>query len=173
MSMNRTKVNFGCGPIQPYGWVNVDHDPQYSSFLSLDFFSDEQVDFMACHHVLSQTGHHELPALLKEMRRVMKFGGCIRISVPDILAGYTAFVESNHGWFPNKDNHDLDGSFCTWLTWYGEQKSVFTYQYLRKLLLNAGFRHVERCEFKRGSFEMVFNELDTREYESIFVEAIR
>ena len=52
-----TKVQFGCGPYQPSGWINCDLFPQHSDIYCVDVrkplpFADGSVSFIFCEHLI-------------------------------------------------------------------------------------------------------------------------
>ena len=59
------------------------------------------------------------------------------------------------------------------MLWLGYSKLLFTHDFIEEKLLDAGFRRVARCAFQQTQSpwpEIV--ELDNRENESLFVEAV-
>jgi hypothetical protein len=68
----------------------------------------------------------------------------------------------------------LSGKLIVQLTWYGSVRTPFTWEFARELLLRAGFRRVARCAFRLTSSRYGdIVELDNRERESLFVEAVK
>ena len=68
----------------------------------------------------------------------------------------------------------LSGKLIVQLTWYGSVRTPFTWEFARELLLRAGFRRVVRCAFRlTASAYAEIVELDNRERESLFVEAVK
>jgi hypothetical protein len=60
------------------------------------------------------------------------------------------------------------------LTWYGSVRTPFTWAFARELLLKAGFPRVTRCAYHlTASTHADIVELDNRERESLFVEAVK
>ena len=159
------RMNFGCGSVQPEGWVNVDRDsygpdnlPAYVTvdgferfvdsppgFYQLDIlewfpFQDETFDYIVANHSLSDLTFHELPGALRELHRVLKPGGVLRVLVPDLLGAYEAWRRLDEGWFPQgADLSSIDERFCTFASWFGTVGSVFTPGYLRLILARPGF----------------------------------
>ncbi|MFN8557505.1 MAG: hypothetical protein U0531_09220 [Dehalococcoidia bacterium] len=41
------------------------------------------------------------------------------------------------------------GKLIVQMTWYGSSRCMLTWEFIRELLLRAGFRDVTRCSFKR------------------------
>lgn len=174
------KANIGCGSVVVPGWDNYDI-ARYEGVAYLDIRDPRQTrplggafDVIVAHHVLSALDHHELPVALRNVRQMLSPGGVLRVSVPDVEEGFRALQDGDKDWFPQDDKlPDLDARFCTWATWFGTHKSVFTEGYLRELLYAGGFSPVMRTVFGRSEYVALdATELDTREGESLFMEGI-
>lgn len=135
------KLNIGCGPIQPDDWVNLDPDPQWRAPLaSLDAIASGTVDGAVAHHVLQMIPWPELVPWLQEVRRVLRPGGYLRLSVPDLsLAG--DMLDGCCPPPPISDEHEASvaGKVCLWLSQAGASRSVFTGPWLVELCQRAGF----------------------------------
>lgn len=165
------KLNFGCGTIQPQGWDNVDKEVFGQLFVgSTDIFDNDTYDVIVAHASIQCTEWHSIPALLKELHRILKPGGILRISLPDIYTGFKAWESGVREFFPNSEEH-IDEKFSAWLTWYSTTKSLLTPTALRLKLMEAGFdpASIFRVKFGQGSKESA--ELDTRKDEFYFMEA--
>jgi hypothetical protein len=60
------------------------------------------------------------------------------------------------------------------MLWYGDSRSLFTYEFIEELLKKAEFHQVKRCGYKQTAspFKEIVA-LDNRERESLFVEAVK
>jgi predicted SAM-dependent methyltransferase len=182
-------MNVGCGSIMPADWVNVDGDTWANPDATYLGLTEElaghviqrngwlaEFDCIVANHVICHIDHHELPVALRNIRSMLKPGGVFRVLVPDLFGAYLAWGRGDEDWFPQSDETgDLGAKFCTYLTWFGTVKSVFTYGYLSKMLLDAGFEDVSlalKCgETKFG--EPGITDLDDRCGEALIVEARR
>lgn len=154
------RMSFGCGSVQPAGWVHVDKDFRGDvmwwdkSNAGLPINGPWKIDvrrafprcwegsfdYIVANHSLSDLTHHELSPALNELYRVLKPGGVLRVMVPDLMGAVEAYRRGDAGWFPQGDDLDvLAERFCTFVTWFGTVGSVFTPSYLWKLLRRAGF----------------------------------
>lgn len=188
------RMNLGCGVIQPEGWINVDVDTDhfntedenhaYLDVRSTNFSTVARrenwlgnIDYIVANHVLSDIGHHELVLAMANIRALLRTGGVLRILVPDILRAVEALMTEDEDWFPQDERTGgIDAKFCTFVPWFGEAKSVFTYGYLLELLRLAGFSDVSLpCECGETQFGLKpgITDLDDRCREALIVEALR
>lgn len=171
--MGLTAANIGCGSVKPESWANFD----------LQHWDVRQPPKPARHgvfrsavmnHVLCALDHHELVPALENVRMVLQSGGRLRVMVPDAMEAFYAYMNGDEEWFPQDDRTgDIDAKFCTYVTWFGTHKSIFTRPYLEQILLDAGYVDVQFCRYQQtwGDWPGI-TELDDRESESIFVEAV-
>lgn len=199
------RMNLGCGSVQPEGWDNVDQAnyeqpwflnirdrPHSSGFPEARHYGDDDrfnaelmrdYDYVVCNHMLSDIGHHDLVPALKNIRSMLREGGVLRILVPNVSAAFYAWLIGDEAWFPQDERTGgIDAKFCTFVTWFGESRSVFTHAYLVELLLAAGFSPVSASPLKCGQrsdmtqmypeFEGI-TDLDDRCTEALILEARR
>jgi hypothetical protein len=103
-------------------------------------------------------------------------GGVLRLGLPDLERAMDAYRSGDRDYFlvPDEDARSLGSKLVVQLIWYGYSRSLFVYDFVEELLLDAGFSSVTRCGFREtasGHADIV--ELDDREAESLFVEAVR
>jgi predicted SAM-dependent methyltransferase len=166
------RLNFGCGSIQPAGWHNLDRDDFGQEHVgSTELFEDDTFDVIVAHCSLQLTEYDDVPKLLAELRRVLKTGGVLRVSLPDIARGFTAYATNNLSWFPNGED-SIDDRFSNWLTWYSTTRSLWTPDAIINRLRDAGFNgYIDEFEFGVGATGAT--ELDDREHECFFIEATK
>lgn len=171
------RLNFGCGSVQPDGWDNYDRSWRSRSMGPITIPKAATYDYIVAHHVIQQWTHHTLVVELGRLRSLLKPGGVLRVSVPDVVAGFEAFLRNDAGWFPiPPDDISISELFSRWLTWYGENSICFTPGYLEEALRAAGFVLVDahaRCGYSiYGDFFSGLCDLDTRCDESIYMDAV-
>ena len=179
--MLRHRLNWGCGPVRPREWVNSDLEPGDGVDLPCDIrhglpVPDDTFDCVVSIHVLEQLPYLELDATLRELRRVLKPGGTLRLAVPDLDRAIAAYRSGDGRYFyvPDRDVTTLGGKLSVQMTWYGSSRSLFTYDFLEELLGRTAFRAIRRCAFREtASGDPTIVALDNRERESLFVEAIK
>jgi len=167
-------INFGCGSIQPSDWTNIDIDPEYKTeHKNLHLIPDNSCDILVSHATICGISYNEIKPTLLEFKRVLKPSGIVRISLPDILSGFDAYKNNNINFFPNSED-SLDRRFSAWLTWYSTSKSLLTYKALEYKLHDSGFKNITKVKYKETTLlNPKVYELDTREHEFYFMEAIK
>lgn len=181
------RMNFGCGPVRPASWTNVDVEDWTNWYEDDDPgqlceseepwqqgrpFPANTFDYVVANHSLCAVAYHALPKVLTELHRVLKVGGVLRVMVPDVLAAVRAHAEVDRGWFPNSEG-DIDDQLCSYLTWYSSNRTVYTAAHLRNRL-HEHFSTVVKVAFKETTCDLTtITDLDDREHESLFMEAIK
>lgn len=170
------KLSFGCGSIQEKGWYNLDKEDVGQTFVgSTELFEDNFFDIIVAHCSLQITEWHDLPKLLKELHRILKDGGVLRISLPDIVEGFRNYIEGNINWFPNGEE-DLDEKFSSWIQWYSTTRTLLTQKAAIKKLKEAGFVDCLECTFGKTRLALPssgITYLDSRNGEVFFIESMK
>jgi predicted SAM-dependent methyltransferase len=83
------KLHIGCGPHVLPGWLNADLDPQSADVMRLDAtkafdFADDTFDFVFSEHMIEHVDFKSGIFMMSECLRVLKPGGAIRITTPDL-----------------------------------------------------------------------------------------
>lgn len=91
------KINIGCNQWKLDGFINIDIDPNVNPDLVADGsklpYADSSVDEIYAGHMLE---HYALDEnVLKEWHRVLKIGGKITITVPDVEKGISEYRKGN------------------------------------------------------------------------------
>ena len=136
-------VHIGCGKRNSPEFINIDAVPLAhvhivtDNIASLDDFSDETVDLIYMCHILEHFTSAQLKDVLLEMKRILKVGGMLRVSVPDFdnlieiynASGKDAAAISR----PLMGGQDEQ---------YNIHYSIFTRRYLSNLFTELGFAEV-------------------------------
>lgn len=146
------KLHLGCGR-RDFGpeWVHVDAEtnPKYkhirrNSVTSLPW-EDEKVDLIYASHLLEYFDAEEAVVVLKEWWRVLKYGGILRLAVPDF--GAMAHLYSERGEPLNLFVGPLYGRMlCNGFFIY--HKLVYDFGSLSMLLTKIGFHEVARYDWR-------------------------
>jgi SAM-dependent methyltransferase len=175
------RLNWGCGNSSQRGWINSDIKALPGVQVACDIrkglpIESDTIDYATSVHALSELSYGELIPALKELRRVLKPEGVLRLVVPDLFKGVEAFRAGDRDYFAVEDEEveRLGSKLAVQLVWYGYIRSIFTPDFIEELLLKAGFSSVAHCEFKqtRSRWSEIV-ELDNRERESLFIEATK
>lgn len=136
-------LHIGCGDVNATDFVNIDARPLphvhivAESLFNLYMIPDGVADLVYMSHVLEHVSHLSLNQTLGELRRILKRGGLLRLSVPDfdkLLAIYNQegcdlrAIEQ-----PLMGGQDYPQNY---------HYSVFNERYLRAALEGAGMRDV-------------------------------
>jgi len=83
------KLHLGCGNNIIDGWLNSDLFPLSNDVVHIDVtktypFDDETFDYVFSEHMIEHISHAQGQHMLKEGFRVLKHGGKIRMSTPDL-----------------------------------------------------------------------------------------
>jgi predicted SAM-dependent methyltransferase len=174
-----TRLDFGCAFEKHDGWIGsdkIDYGQEHvGDVLDGLPWPDYHFDIIVAHHSLQMIRFDDLHRALIELRRVLQIGGVLRISVPDAELAMQHYI-AGEDVFPISEEIERtkQGRFLRYLFWHGDARSAFTFESLTDTLNRKGFQNVQRCEFKRTfSKHPEIVDLDSREGESLFVEATR
>lgn len=136
-------LHIGCGKINSPEFINIDAQPYAHVHVVTDDigrlpgFADETADLIYMCHVLEHIRAPDVDAVLREMKRILKVGGILRLSVPDfdrLLDVYKAAGE------------DLDAIHTQLMGGQDSQYNVhycaFNHRSLSELLRKVGFAAV-------------------------------
>jgi predicted SAM-dependent methyltransferase len=154
-------------------WEGVDLICDIRDGLPLD---DDTVDYVFSIHALQEIPYKNVVGVLRELRRVIKPGGWLRLCLPDADKGIAAYLRGEREYFfvSDEDAASLGGKFVIHMLWYGHSRLLFTRDFIEELLLKAGFRQVFHAEaWETVSSYPDIIELDDRAEESLFVEAVK
>lgn len=176
------RLHWGCGPITPYGWVNSDILPLPGVDVAADIlqglpFPANEFDVIVSIHVLPEIPYRQLDTALQELLRILKPGGTLRLSLPDLDKAIRAYLDRDVDYFfliPDEQVECLSGKMITQLLWFGQSRCMFTAEFARELLARNGFASISPCAFRETkSPHRGITDLDDRELESLFIEAVK
>lgn len=142
-SDGKVLVHIGCGKTNSPEFINVDARPLAhvhivtDDIASLPEFSTGTVDLVYMCHILEHIIRNDLKEVLLEMKRVLKEGGILRLSVPDLDKLIEVYNVS--GKDINAISHQLMGGQDHR---YNIHYSVFNNKRLSELLKEVGFQKV-------------------------------
>jgi predicted SAM-dependent methyltransferase len=152
------KLHIGCGQHHLEGWVNIDLDAGSKADLRLDVtkglpVADGSVGAVLTQHFIEHLTRAQAQGFLAECCRVLKPGGKLRVSTPDLAAivrDYTASLTSGHPqchWDDPGRYRSACHVFNTAIDCERAWGHQFSYDEpeLRQALADAGFSEVKRC----------------------------
>lgn len=183
MRSGKRLLNVGCGPHPAEGFINIDLDWKPGIDLCWDLqngvpLPDEYVHYVYTEHCLEHFSRELAARVLRELHRVMVTGAIIRVIVPDAELYLDLYQKCKREVvaFPYVEREKLACGEITPLMainhmifHYGHLY-MYDFATLRKFLLDAGFREVERKRFGDGSSPHLLDSPE-RECESLYVEA--
>jgi len=175
------RLNWGCGEHPERGWLNSD----IKDVPGIDIVADvraglpldtRSIDYITSIHALPELPYPDLIPALRELHRVLKPGGVLRLALPDLERGIAAYESGDSDYFhvPDEDARSIGAKFVTQMIWYGYSRSLFVHDFVEELLERAGFARVERCAYRQTASPWpAIVELDNRPRESLFVEGFK
>ncbi len=194
---NCPKLQIGSGKSVIDGWFNTDIEPinnvYYLNLLDKFIFPDNSFDYVFSEHNIEHFDIRSAMHILLECQRVLKPGGILRISTPDLAKlidfylndsdlhnDYCKFQTDN--WLPLLKNCGvynkafvLNDFFRNW-----GHKTIFDFDSLSQLLSLTGFENIIRVELNSSehaelksiekhdqhNFNVDFNRLETMTLEA-------
>jgi predicted SAM-dependent methyltransferase len=127
------RLQFGCGAFPAPGWINTNLEPGLGVDIRCDIreglpLRSDSINYIASMHALCELPYLEIVPALRELRRVLKPGGVIRLGLPDLDRAIAAYVNADSDYFsiPESETASLSGKFIVQMTWYGTNLMMFT-----------------------------------------------
>mgnify|MGYP000966798747 CR=1 FL=1 len=126
-------------------------------------FLSNSANYIYSSHLLEHLFLEDAQELLKEMYRVLKDDGIVRICVPDLDYAIQLF---------QKDKQEALNYFFTSsnVGYHSRHKYMYDFKLLKQVLEKAGFNDIKKYCYKEGNVPDI-GILDNRPEETIFVEA--
>jgi predicted SAM-dependent methyltransferase len=145
------KINLGSGERPLPGFINVDalaDAPGVDVVADISEplpFEDGSAELIYAAHILEHFPTDQVPALLRDWRRVLRDGGQLLVAVPDLDVIARMLVERS-GWFTPPHSPWIGAIFGGQKDAYDFHKTGFNAPWLAYLLNEAGFGTVRREE---------------------------
>lgn len=144
---NKMYLHLGCGCVLLPGFINLDiRDEEGIDKISLVYpidYDNDTFDLIYSSHVLEHFPRKQTLNILQEWTRILKKGGILRISVPNIEALIEIYQQG-------KDLDQIIGPL------YGRQDyrynyhyTIFDYKILKGLMEKAGLTSIHYWDFRR------------------------
>jgi predicted SAM-dependent methyltransferase len=173
------KLNLGSGNVCLPGFLNLDCCD--GADLKMDITKglyqwSFSVDYVYSEHFIEHVTFDQAAYIIKECHRVLRKGGVLRISTPDLDRLVEKYQNDwkNQLWLGHDDYQFIETrgmminhSFRGW----GHQY-LFNEEDLRRLMEKVGFTNVKRCETGRSEHEELRG-VESREEVSLILEGIK
>lgn len=144
---NKVKLHLGCFKRKIYGFINVDirddvEPDVVDDITKLQKFEDNSVDLIFTSHTLEHVKREEVHKTLGRWYEVLKPGGKLFVSVPDMQAVCEHYIYNKDIWLLRNfiwgsQKHDYDYHYVGW-----DFKSLYDD------LLSVGFVGIERYNWQ-------------------------
>jgi predicted SAM-dependent methyltransferase len=153
---------------------------------------DGSVDAIYTSHMLEHLTPDSASFVLVECHRVLKPGGALRVVVPDLRLGVSAFLEGDRRFFELRDDEPIADGFVAWLAMRAEKKGGLLERLARRVMRTdeGGHRWMYDAESltqrlaAAGFAEVTVQEhgisinpeaaaLDSRPHDSLHIDAIK
>ncbi len=199
-STDAPRLHFGCGTVCLEGWLNADLSPRTTAAIRLDAtrplpFADGTFAHVYSEHMIEHVDHGDARRLVGEWHRVLRPGGRLRVSTPDLTRllalfrdpdewtdderRYAELIVERHVPDVRTDavraSHVLNNNVREW-----GHRFLYDPPTFEALLSDAGFVELRRCALQ-DSDDPVLRDLanDTRlpaglvDFETMTYEAVR
>lgn len=180
------RLNLGGGGDTYPGWVTIDVGNIGPSVLPLDIrrrlpFADCSVAQIYASHVLEHLEFREdVPFVLKELHRVLKRGGSVRIVVPDVVRFMDAYLSQDPMKWAALGVSTFPVDMPTPMTMInhvfhqdGEHQFAYDYETCQFVLRSAGFSEISRCQYRSSMRFDGAMDLEVHAPYSLYVEAVK
>lgn len=179
------KLNLGCGTDYKNGWINIDNNSD-DNIEKLDInqdlrqplpFENDSVDFIFNEHFIEHLTVEEGVAAVKEMMRILKPGGVIRMATPDLEITVDKYLNLPIEKDPTVKNFGLDfiktkaERINITFRWWGH-KWLYDWEELERRLKEAGCNNLKRCELRKSDHPELRN-LEIRDESRLIVEVTK
>jgi len=132
------RLHWGCDSKRPPGWINSDRKEGPGIDISCDILNGlpldtDSIDYAVSIHALPEVSYPDLVPVLKELRRVLRPNGVLRLGLPDLERAIQAYLRQDNSYFPIPDEEavSLGAKFVVYLIWYGYTRTFFTHDFWR------------------------------------------
>ena len=167
------------GQIENIKW-NMENNIQFADATKSIPLQTSSVDCIYTSHMVEHLSQKGVRSFLKEVKRVLKVGGVVRIAVPDLRIAVDDYLEKNDAdafmrgiLVQAPEINTLKQKINLFVSGYRHHQWMYDGASLSKLLIEMGFSSAEVC--KDGKTNIIDADglnLHEREEQSVYVEGI-
>lgn len=167
------RLQVGCGSHPLPGWLNTDWLPASRSIVQMDAtcpfpLPDQCVDYVFSEHMIEHVDYPGGCRMLAECHRVLRDGGVLRISTPDLAFLIELYRDPSsdfrrrylewdrRSFWPYAPQPAASFAINNFVRAWGH-RFIYDEETLRQALQNAGFGGIVRCELGESSHEALRN----------------
>lgn len=176
-------LNLGCGMVPEPGMVNLDWHWCPGVDVVWDLrkpmpFPNDRFEGIYSEHVIDGLPKAFFKPALREMHRVLKPGGTLRIIFCDSELYVDAYVKRRQDPtytmpFFRERGHTTGMEALDWIYHHWTHNTLIDFETLSLYLKEAGFREITRCAYRQGRVPALLRDLESRAAESLYVEAVK
>ncbi len=180
-------LNLGCGENYEEGYCNADFYP-FNALRRLMGGKPKRVDWQVdiryplkckdefftgifCEHTFEHVDVWDGHNLLRELHRILRPGGTLRITVPSLEKYVRYYVGETPR--PEFEQWKVRGEAIWSLTHAWGHQAVYDAELMTKMLKRAGFSEVTQQTFRSGRDPKLLLDSANRDWETLYMEAVR
>lgn len=178
-------LNVGCGTDYKKGWINIDNNSD-NNIKKLDLnwdmrhslpFPENSVDFIFNEHFIEHLTVEEGQIAIKDLMRVLKPKGVMRIATPDLEVTIDKYLNLPIEKDQTLKTFNLDfiktraERINIGFRWWGH-KWIYDWEELERRLKEAGCVKIKRAQLRESRYEKLSN-LEIREESTLIAEVTK
>ncbi len=176
------KLNVACGTNYKKGWINIDNNTDHNiKKLDLNWdlrkplpYKNGSIDYIFNEHFAEHLTVEEFHVVIKDLMRVLKPNGVLRIATPDLETVVDDYlnlplskdpaIKTFHMEFVKTKAERMNMSF----RWWGH-KWLYDWEELERRLKEAGYPKIKRCPLGKSKHPELVG-LETRQESKLIAE---
>jgi len=182
---DKIKLNIGCGTDYKDGWINIDNNSD-NNIEKLDLnwdmrnplpFKDNSADFVFNEHFIEHLTPEESRLIIKDLMRVLKPGGVLRIATPDLRYVVEKYLHLEISDDPTMKKFGLDfiktkaERMNIGFSWWGH-KWLYDWEELERRLKEVDCKKIKRSVLRKSKYSEL-RDLETRDESTLIVEVTK
>jgi predicted SAM-dependent methyltransferase len=180
-----TMLNIGCGTDYKDGWINIDNNSD-NNIEKLDLnwdlrnplpYKRNSVDFIFNEHFVEHLTVEEAQVIIKDLMRVLKPGGVLRIAMPNLEEAVDNYIN-----LPINKDPTIARFKLTYIKTRAERiniafrewghKWLYDAEELRRRLKEAGCKNIKQCKHSKSTYPELRN-LEIRDESTLVMEVTK